>query len=169
MTATESSFIKPARLSSQKMITNLFQQSHIGRSPVDVFEFAAARMRALHSFANETDVAVNIRRKGKQVRYILEIDQSLLSRVKLGGGGDLGAPCGRLFKVLGLVHGSHAFLSYWGWGHVVGLLDLDDGRYSGLGRDGQGCCVPRVTCDQAVEVGVGVFGNSHRFFEVGDI
>ena len=112
--ATESSFIKPTRLGSQKMVTNPLQQGHIGRSPVDMFELAAARMRALHSFANETGAAVNVRRKGRQVRCILKIDQSFFSRVKLGGSRNLNAPCRRLFEVLGLVHGSHAFSGCWG-------------------------------------------------------
>ena len=69
---TESSFVKPARLSSQKVVTNLFQQSHIGRSPENVFEGAVAGMRALHSFANEAGAAINVWGEGKLVRCVLE-------------------------------------------------------------------------------------------------
>ena len=38
-----------------------------------MFELAAARVRAFHVLANEASAAVNVRRKGKQVRCILEI------------------------------------------------------------------------------------------------
>ena len=57
--ATVSSFIKSTRLGSKKIVTNPLQ-GHIGRSPVDMFELAAARVRALHSFANETGAAANV-------------------------------------------------------------------------------------------------------------
>ena len=58
--ATVSSFIKSTRLGSKKIVTNPLQQGHIGRSPVDMFELAAARVRELHSFANETGAAANV-------------------------------------------------------------------------------------------------------------